>query len=200
MNWFDIVIIAILVLSALWGMRTGLIGAALIVIGVFVGWILAVQFSDDVGELFSDSLSNDTLVTVVSYGIIILASLVVARVIGRIGRSVLAVVTMGLSSMVDRLGGLVLGLIAGGAISATLIIAMARVTYNFELPAEGVAGTVVGQIPNVEATRGAVEGALAASLAVPVLIEIRDALPANALGFIPSDFKVSLDILKQNIE
>ena len=132
MNWLDYVPIAILVISALAGMKFGLIRAALTAIGVYVGWILAGQYSGELGALFEDSLSSDTLVTVISYAIIMLAALAAASIAAKIIRPLLTVFTLGLSSLVDRLGGLALGLVIGIAIAGALIIGMARLTYNFD--------------------------------------------------------------------
>lgn len=200
MNWLDGVLIAIIILAAIMGMRTGLIGAAITAIGALIGWVLASQLSDKIGGLFDDSLSNDTIVTVISYAIIIAVAVVGARIAGRIVRPMLSVATLGLASMVDRLGGVVMGLILGFAIGGALIILMTRFAYNFEVPDEGITGTVIGQIPKVEDTREGVEGALTESSIVPVFIDVADAIPGDALGFVPSDFKVALEILEQNIE
>ena len=94
---------------------------------VLIGWQLAGHWADDVGSLFGGSLSNDTWVTVISYVIIVGASVVVAGVIGRVVRPSLSVATLGLSSMADKLGGLALGVIFGVAISGALVLAMAPV-------------------------------------------------------------------------
>ena len=200
MNWLDFVLIAIVVIAAFLGMRTGLIGAAITAIVVLIGWLLAGRFSDDIGGLVGDSLSNDTWVTAISYAVIVVLAIIVARIVARIVRPLLAVATLGLTGMMDKLGGLVMGLIIGGAVAGALVIAMARFTYDFELPEEGIAGSVVSRIPNVEDTREKVEDALVASAIVPVFIDVADAIPGNALGFIPSDFKASLDILERSID
>ena len=202
MNPLDIVFIVILGLGALMGMKLRLIGAAFIVLGVLVGWLLASQFSDDIGELFADSLSNDTLVTVISYAIIIVGALILANVAGKIILRVLSVFTLGLSGLVDKLGGLALGLLIGVAISGAIILGLARLTYNFSVAtiAEGIPGQVAKQVIREEDVKGVLENALTGSQLVPVFIDVTDALPANALGYVPSDFKVALDILKEKIE
>lgn len=202
MNWLDIVVIALIVLGGLAGLRTGLFGAAFAAAGALIGWFVAGQLSDDLGGLFSGSLSNDTLVTVISYAIIIILSLVIARLAWKLVRPVLTTLTLGLAAMVDRLGGVALGLVLGGAIAGALIIAMARFTYNFTLPEEGIAGTLVERTPlvRVEDTREGVRNTLTGSRLVPVFIKVVDALPGDALGFVPSDFRVALDLLKQDIE
>ena len=217
MNWLDVVVLAILAVGAFMGMRFGLIGAAITAAGVFIGWLLAGQWSDDIGALFGDSLSNDTLVTVVSYAIILVAALVVTGIAKKFIMPLLTVVTLGLSSMVNKLGGLGLGLLMGIAVSSALIIGLARLTYDFDtiitesvleqVPTQ-VPGQVsaqlkeqlAGQLSQVENAREALETALTESALVPVFINITDALPADALGFVPSDFKIALDILEERIE
>lgn len=242
MNWFDIVIIAIIAVGAFMGMRTGLIGAAITAVGGIIGWLIAGRLSDKVGGLFGDSLSNDTIVTVISYIVIVAVALFIARIVARIVRPILSIATLGLSSMVDKLGGLALGLLLGLAISSAFIVVMARFAYNFELPGEGIVGAAAASIPNVQDalgsvqgavgtaadsipnvqgaidsvegavttaagsiavvqdTRDSVEGALTASAIVPVFINIANALPGDTLGFVPEDFRVSLEILDQAIE
>ncbi len=202
MNWLDIVVLVLLALGAIGGLRTGLFGAAFAAAGALIGWFVAGQLSDDIGGLFSGSISNDTLVTVISYALIIVLSLVIARLAWKLVRPVLTALTLGLAALVDKLGGLVLGLVLGGAIAGALIIAMARFTYNFTLPEEGIAGTVVERMPlvRVEETREGIRDTLAGSRLVPVFIKVVDALPGDALGFVPSDFRVALDLLKQDIE
>jgi len=77
---------------------------------------------------------------------------------------------------------------------------LARFTYNFELPDEGIAGTVADRIPRVQSTRDSVEGLLMESAIVPTFVNVADALPASALGFVPSDFRAAFDILKSRID
>ena len=200
MNWLDFVIIIIVVVAAVMGMRTGLIGAAISAVAVLVGWQLAGHWADDVGSIFGESVSNDTWVTVISYVIIVGASVVVAGVIGKLIRPILSIATLGLSSMADKLGGLALGLIFGIAIAGALVLAMARFAYNFELPEEGVAGSVVQRIPQVEDKRQGFEDALMGSSIVPVFIDITDAIPGGALGFVPTDFQTAFDLLEESID
>ena len=44
------------------------------------------------------------------------------------------------------------------------------------------------------------EEALTESAIVELFINVTDGIPGDALGFVPSDFRVSLDILEKNIE
>ena len=222
MNWLDIALIVILVLGLLWGMKTGLIGAIFTAVGVLVGWVLAGQLADDIGALFESSLNSDTLVTVVSYAIIIIASVVIIGFIGKIVKPILTVATLGMAGMVDKLGGLALGLVIGLAVSGVFITGMARFAYNFTIPVPdieipGAAGSALGSqssavtgaiteqlgdlsLPLVDDKKEAVEDALTESTIVPIFMDIRGALPADALGFIPADFASALDILQAELD
>lgn len=172
MNWFDIVILAIIAVGAFMGMRTGLIGAAITAIGGIIGWLIAGRVSDKVGGLFGDSLSADTIVTVITYIIIIAVALFIARVVARIVRPILTIATLGLSSMVDKLGGLALGLLLGLAISAAFIVIMARFAYNYEL------------------LDGSLAAAAAAAAAANIPAEVRDAL--NSAGGLTGEAAANL--------
>ena len=213
MNWLDFVIIAIVVVFTLVGMKVGLFGTAFLVAGIFGGWILAGLLSDDVGEIVAniagDSLTIDTWITVIFYAIIIILALIASGLAWSIVRPLLTVATLGLSGMVDKLGGLALGLVVGLATSGALITPAARFTYDFErfVPEEAIAGSleklvpdIAGKLASIENTREKLEEALVDSALVEVFIDITDALPADALGFVPSDFKGALDILELEIE
>ncbi len=200
MNWLDWVLVVIVAAAALMGMRTGIMGAAITAAGVIIGWLLAGQWADEIGSLAGDSLSADKWITVVAYVIIIAAAVAVAGFAGKFIRPLITVATLGLAGIPDKIGGLALGLIVGIAVAGALVIALARITYDFELPEEGIAGSVADRVPNVEETKERVEEALSQSAIVSGFIDVTDALPASALGFVPEDFEAALNILEQAIE
>ena len=200
MNWVDYMLLALLVASLFMGMRTGLIETAFVAVGALIGWQLAGQFADDIGAIFEGTPVADTWVTVISYFIIIVLTMAVVRYVAKFVKPVLTVFTVGLSAMVDKLGGLALGLIMGLVIVGAVIILLARFTYDFELPQEDITSEVTSRVPQIEETRKGLENSLVASIIVPVFIDIADAIPGNALGFVPSDFKASLDVLQKNID
>lgn len=200
MNWLDFLLLAILVVGAILGMRLGLLGAAINAIALLIGWLVAGQLSEQVGGLFASSLSSDTIVTVISYIIIMALSLVLAKIAWKIARPIINLATLGIVGVADRVGGIIVGAILGIVVASAIIIVLARFTYNFELSDTGITGGIAVQVPQVKDTKEAVEGALTDSATVPAFINFTNALPGNALGFIPSDFKISLEILEKNIE
>ena len=203
MSWVDLAVIVILAVSALIGMRVGIVGGAVTAVGGIVGWLVAGQLADDVGGLFDRWINVDTAVTVISYAVIVFAGLAGGVYVARIGKPLLAALTLGLSTMTDRLGGLVIGLITGLVISAALIVLLGRATYSFELPEEGLAGTATArvsrQLTDLE-VRESMEKALTESGFVRALVNVADALPSGALGFIPSDFETTFDLLGEEID
>ena len=199
MNWIDIVLIVLFVLGLYLGFKTGLIGAAILTAGVVVGWLVAGQLADEVGGIFEDSPGGDTWVTVVSYVLIIAVSVVVFRIVGKVAKPILTISTLGASSMVDRLGGVAMGLVIGIAVSGAAITVSARLAYNFTPPIGDLPGASQ-VLPLVEDRKQFLEDGLMGSEIVPVFLDIRDKLPGNALGFIPSDFNSALDILEEEIE
>ena len=209
MNWLDFALIAVIVVAALGGMRFGLIRAALTAVGVYIGWILAGQYSDDIGALFGDSLSNDALVTVISYVLIMVGALIGSSIVARIVKPLLTVFTLGLSSLVDKIGGLAIGLLIGVAVAGALIIGMARLTYDFDIesiaevaPLREVSRVVsIGdQLARVDNTKEQLETALADSQLVSAFIGVTGAIPGDTLGLVPSDFKFALEILEEHID
>lgn len=200
MNILDIVLLVVLAGAAFQGLKVGLIGAAVNAIALIIGWMLAGQLSDEVGGIFAGSIASDTIVTVISYVLIMALSLFVGKTVWKTIRPIIGMASLGLVTTVDRVGGVVLGLVTGFIVIGAIIIVMARFTYNFDLPDEGVAGAVASRVPQVQSTKESVEGALKGSTIVPTFVNLTDALPGGALGFVPSDFKVSFDILKSRID
>ena len=194
MNWLDIVILITIVVGLWRGAKSGIISAAIITVGGLVGWMVAGWVSDDIGGIF-DNLASDTIVTTASYMIIIAAAILASIYIAKVVRPTLTASTLGLSSTVDKIGGLLLGLFYGLVVSATLIIAMARLAYDFEPPDTGQMSEV-----QVELTRQLLEDSLVESAATPAFVDVLDMLPGDSLGFVPSDFKTSLDILDERID
>ena len=209
MNWLDFVLLITLIVSALVGTRIGLLGAAFAVGGIVIGWMLAGKYSDDVGALIPGSLTADTIVTVVSYAIVILVSFVTANIALKLARPMLTIFTLGLSSLADRLGGLAMGLTIGIILTGALIMCLARLTYNFDT--ESIADPISKQIPGqpsmptealekVDDVRENLEKSMINSKFVPFFIDITNALPGQALGFVQDDFRLALDILNSSIE
>ena len=197
MNWLDIVFIALIVMCGVAGVWIGLIRTALAALGVVLGILVASQLSDDVGGLYAAYISNETLANVIAYGLIILASIIMARIITLLVLKVVNFLAMG---WLDKAAGLALGLVAGAAITWAAIGGLAELTYNSDLIERGVsAGGLEGKANAVQ-VKDTLEDALIGSALVKYVVQVTGNLPANALGFVPPSFMVALESLELRIE
>ena len=71
MNWFDFLAIGTWAVGFMTGWRIGLFGAIFATAGLLFGVLLAGRFSDNISDLMTESISSDTLATVISYMAII---------------------------------------------------------------------------------------------------------------------------------
>jgi uncharacterized membrane protein required for colicin V production len=120
MNWFDLAIIATLVISGLIGMSIGLLGAAIAASGIISGWLLAGRFADQLTPLFG-SFVPEYWALMMSYAIIIVLALAAAGIIKAIVLPALSIATFGLSNLLDRAGGLLMGLVIGLLIVGAMV-------------------------------------------------------------------------------
>lgn len=185
MNWLDFTLIVILAIGLLVGLRVGILGAIYCTIVVFLGWLLAAQLGSLVGAFFELFLDDDQIVTVVSFTVIMGIVVYVGGMMWPSIRKGLGVGTMGASNAVDRIGGLIVGLVLGVAVSGALLVGIMRLTYSFDSTDESV--------------REGLDAALIDSAFVPMFVQGAYALPGDSLGLIPGDFQMSLEVLMDRI-
>ncbi len=190
MNWFDILLLVIVVAALIWGVRTGILQAAFLAIGLIVGWWLAGRYADDVGGLVGSAASADSIITAMAYWIIVALTTAIVVKVGGLIRTALNIGTLGAVGMADRIGGLVLGGIAGLVIVCAVIIMLTRLAFDFtiEVPESELPGGGPG-IASIENQRQALVDSLAESSGVSAFMSVRDALPEGRLGFVAEDFE-----------
>ena len=197
MNWLDLVFIVLVVMCGMVGIRLGLIRAAFGVLGVVVGILVASQVSVSVGRLYADFIAYETLAYVIAYGFIILVSIIVAKVLTIVVCQVVYRLFMG---WVDKLAGLAMGLVAGLAISGAIIAGLAELTFDSELFGKGAGAQFLENKSYVVEVKGRLESALINSAMVAPFFGVTSTLPANSLGFVPSNFVGALEILQLRID
>ena len=200
MNWIDIVFVVVLVFGVIFGLRIGLIGAAVIAVALLIGWYLTGLISPGVGDLFEGAPRVKTIITTLLYVLLMAIALAIAENVASWVKRLSSVASLGLSSLLDRLGGAVLGLIIGFILASALLLALVRATYDTGTPGEGVTGAAVARITSVVETRTSIENSVADSAVAPTVIMVYTHLPGNALGFVPDEFMVSLETLEDRIE
>jgi len=198
MNILDWVLLALFVVGALWGYKSGLIDGLLTLVAVYVAMVLSGQFAGRIVGMFTDSIESDALSTAIGYVVIFVLVFLAARIVGKIVRGTMKVLFLG---WVDKLGGLALGLVAGLLIAGAVVTVLARFTYVFEPPSgEGNVIQRTGERFLNEQARSKSDDQLVNSNLTEVIVEVRSALPARALGMMPDDFDTALDILEERIQ
>ena len=188
MNWLDMVLIGLVVIGALRGFRIGLFGAVVNVLALVVGWLVASQIAYGLGLAGGYFEWSSASIIVAVYALTIALTVALVQFAWRIIRTSLGIATLGASSLVDRVGGLLLGVILGGALAVVLALGLARLTYNMPLES----GEAVGANRQV---RDGLERSLAESTVVRIFIEETEGLPLNAFGFITPGFAESLEMV-----
>jgi len=201
MNFIDIAIIVLILLSMYWGVKTGLFATGIYVVGLLVGWAIAGQVAPIVGEVVDDE-RLDSLITTLSYVFVVGASIVTTRSILKLikpASTIIDLLTLGL----NRLIGAILGLILGLAISCILISGLARITYDFTVIddiSQNIDQTEIIEteeiIATIYGTQSDIENALLESTAVPIIIFILDLNPIE----IPGDFLATIEILDSKLD
>lgn len=205
MNWLDFVLLAVLIISGFAGMRLGLLWTAVAAGSIYVGWLFAGQMSGTASllvEAYTDSTTVLAVVQVLVYVALLSLILYVAHRMVRAIRPLLSAATMGAANLFDRLGGLVVGLLAGALIIGALVLVGARLTYQIDLTEVeiGVPGQVEARVELGETVQEDLEELLSTSEVVGALVTAATFLPADALGLAPSHFGDSLDLLEQTLD
>ena len=116
MNWLDIVIIVVAVLLGIAGLRQGIVKTVFGIAGLIGGIVLAGRYYGGLAALLSPS--GATSASIAAYVIILLATLIVA---GLIGALVAKLVHLTILGWLDRLVGCVLGIVIGFLLCAAVL-------------------------------------------------------------------------------
>ena len=191
MNWLDLVIILIVGVSAIMGLKIGMIRATLTTLAIIVGSILAVQLTDDISGLLRVIDADSIVATIISYVIVISLCLVVAAIASMVLIKVFDLLAMGWA---DKVAGVALGVIAGSVISAALIMGMANVTYSAETGGK-IAAKLLDSALDTEKAKARLEDGLNKSAVVGILVNAVEIAPASTLAFIPANFTSGLAVV-----
>ena len=118
MNWLDVVIIVVLVISTFLGLKAGIIKAVLSLVGVIVGVILAGQYYLALADVLPFFSGTSSVAEVVAFAIILVGVMVIAVVLARLLKWAASVVML---SWVNHLGGAVFGLVLGAIFCGALL-------------------------------------------------------------------------------
>jgi membrane protein required for colicin V production len=207
MNIFDWVLFAVFVVGALLGLKWGLVQSVLNFVAVYVAMLVGAQFADGLVARVTDDVQNESVAAAIGYVVIFLGVFIIAQIVGKIIRAMLTVIFLG---WVDKLGGVVVGLLLGAILVTGVVTAMARVAYpQDEAILVEIEDIVSGDIEAAKERlyqelaerygRDTLKEWLADSTLVPRVLDTRAKLPADVLGLIPGEFATALDTLEADL-
>lgn len=207
MNIFDWVLVAVFVVSALLGLKWGLVQSILNFVAIYVAMLVGAQIADGLVARVTDDVQNESVATAIGYVVIFLSVFIIAQIVGRIIRPMLTIIFLG---WVDKLGGVVVGVLLGGILVIGAVTAMARVAY----PQDEAILVEIEDLAsgNLEAAkerlyqelaerygRDTLKEWLADSSLVPGVLDTRSKLPASVLGLVPGEFATALNTLEADL-
>jgi len=134
MNWLDIVILVALALAAVGGLSIGLIRAALSLVGLILGVVLAGHFYVPFSHLL-DAFLQPNVAKVVAFAIILIAVIAATAVLAIFLKRGASAIKLG---WLDRLGGAVFGLMMGAILCGGLLAIWAKFVGSGETITESV--------------------------------------------------------------
>jgi|GEM_PF-595996 len=141
LNWLDLIILALICLSALLGFMRGFVGWALAIVGVLAAIVLAFLFYNTAGEFFIRHrvVADKSVATIGGFILVFLGSYVVLVIIGWVVKLIVKALSL---RWLDMIAGGLAGVISGILLSAVLVWALGFVmptdappfTNSFFLP------------------------------------------------------------------
>ena len=200
MVWYDWILIAPIVLGVVMGYRMGLIKNVLYIVLVAITMIIGGLLSQMIVDAIGLELESDGLVTVIGYGILLIAGFLGVQLFSGVVQMIISKLTFGIGDKVNAVGGLVSGLVLGFLVTTIIVNITARWTYTpdeeedgrLEISEEAISKMFENSIKDT--SREAADKIIKESVMVGVVIDVKNLLGGQFLGIIPGEFSDTLDI------
>ena len=199
MNILDIILSIVLIFFAFIGFKKGLIKITLFFLACISGWILAGIFEPSLSKFFPEISLNQNIISGIIYFVLISITIIISNLLAKPIKSLLSIFTFGLSSLIDRLGGLVIGFILSFFIISMILLSLSRITYHFEITEKNKITEFASTTPLVKDKIKSVEEQIENSDISKFSIHTIKSLNLHNLPFIPHDFSNSFEILYNNV-
>lgn len=117
MNWLDIVILVLLIISAFGGLMNGLIKSILSMVGLILGVVLAGRYYINLAGILG-FIPSENAAKVVAFIIIFVIILIIVTILGVILTNLVSAILLGWA---NRLAGAVLGVVVGAIFIAAIL-------------------------------------------------------------------------------
>jgi hypothetical protein len=178
------------------GLIKNILYIILVAITMVIGGLLSQMIVDAIGL----ELESDGLVTVIGYGILLIAGFLSVQLFSGTIELIINKLTFGIGNKVNSIGGLASGLVLGFLVTTILVNITARWTYTpdeeedgrLEISEEAIAKMFENSIKDT--SREAADKIIRESIMVGVVIDVKNLLGGQFLGIIPGEFSDTLDI------
>ena len=194
MNWLDFAIMITLALGALFGLRTGIIRAGFAAAAVIFGMVILGEVTRYAGIWFGDYVGDEAVIKVIGYVMTFVLSVSIAAVSAMVVRKCVYTLFLGWT---DRLAGLALGLVMAVGFSTAAIVTMTYLVKDQVVVAEGQEAAMWESTWQEYGFKEEFANALGESSLVPAFSVVIDLVPASNLDFIPPNFRLTVDNLRQ---
>ncbi len=207
MTWFDICILLILSIGIAFGYKIGLIRTTLITIGAIFGFVTGPNISEYIVGNYTALPSSIPYLSIIVNGLCIIVGISIGNNITKLTKSILTVITLGLSNLVDKIGGIILGLLLAIIISTSIVVGLTRITYSFNpnfnefqeieiLPNQIKDNMLlIEEIKQIAEIQSKLEETLLESSFVPYTINGFEFLLKIVPGVFPQEFRGAINIL-----
>ena len=199
MNILDIILSIVLIFFSFIGFKKGLIKITLFFLACISGWILAGIFEPSLSKFFPEMSLNQNIISGIIYLVLISITIVISNLLANPVKSLLSIFTFGLSSVIDRLGGLAIGCILSFFIISMILLSLSRITYHFEITEQNKITEFASTTPLVKDKIKSVEEQIKNSDISKFSIHTIKSLNLHNLPIIPHDFSNSFETLYNNV-
>ena len=123
MNWYDILMIVIIVAGFLYGMIKGIVSELFALIGIVGGFVVAMKFSFILKPYILPFVKKEIVAVVFSFAVLLILTAVIFIMLGVFFRKALKIVHLSwLDRFVGGIFGIVKGLVIAGLISLLIFV------------------------------------------------------------------------------
>jgi membrane protein required for colicin V production len=143
MYWLDIVLLIFLALSTFNGFIQGLIKAALSLVGIIIGVLLAGNLYQPLSGLLG-FIPNEDIADIVAFLLILVGVMIIANLLARLLKTVATIVML---SWVNRLGGAIFGMLVGAIFLSAILVTWAKFSGSDTITESVIASFFLDKFP-----------------------------------------------------
>lgn len=143
MHWLDIVLIVSLVVPTFIGLKQGIIKAALSLVGLIIGIVVASNLYQPLSKLLG-FIPNEDAANITAFILILVVVMVIAMILIRLLKFIASVVML---SWVDHIGGAVFGFLMGALVWSALLATWVRFFGTGMVTESFLAGVLLDKFP-----------------------------------------------------